>query len=101
MNFVFTATSILFVRSLITRVVAAQVRRPPDPSFMRVGLFALLTLQRPPAVPAQRPDDRPLRDFVSTCRESGRQTLEIVAGATLFAVIADVMYPLRRVGGDR
>ena len=43
---------------------------------------------------------RPLADYVGVYEESPGKTLELAAGDTLFAVIAESKYPLRRVGTD-
>jgi CubicO group peptidase (beta-lactamase class C family) len=45
--------------------------------------------------------ERPLTDYVGVYEQSPGKTLELAAGDTLFAVIAESKYPLRRAGTDR
>ena len=45
--------------------------------------------------------ERPLTDYVGVYEESPGKTLELAAGDTLFAVIAESKYPLRHAGTDR
>jgi CubicO group peptidase (beta-lactamase class C family) len=45
--------------------------------------------------------ERPLQDYVGVYEESAGRTLELAAGDTLFALIGDAKYPLRRAGTDK
>ena len=42
----------------------------------------------------------PLEDFQGTYESENGQTLEIVAGKQLFAVVDEAKYPLKRTGED-
>ena len=67
---------------------------------MRCALLLFACIVSAAPVVAQERRWPPLRDFVGTYQVAPGQTLEIIASDSLYAVLDDAKYRLRRVGAD-